>query len=607
MFGEDRRLRLSEKPNRAILLAWLGVCVVLLAVGFERIIEFDHHGPDDALRLVQVRDLLAGQPWFDLHQYRITPPEGVLMHWSRLVDVPIAGMIWLLSRLVAQPLAEQITMAVLPLLVLLPAMFAMGRLTWRLLDRQTAIFTCLVMLLMPGVAVQFLPMRIDHHGWQICMIALAVWATSWRRAARGGAVAGLAMAVGLMISLETIFMSAGFGLVFALRWLRDHRQRWWLVSYLQSLALGLVILFGATRGMADIVAHCDAISPPHLGFFLIVALGVGGVGVVRSVPRVPLILTLGAIGLAGAAFVYWSAPQCVTASPFASLDPLVRDYWYLNVTEGRPVWEQSLNSAIPALVQPLVALALVLLIAARNHDWLRTWWFEYAVLLAVAFAGGLLTFRSIAFAGLLSALPLAWFLARFFERWRSYKSLLPKLMLVIPLYLVFAPGFPLVICELAMPQKESGGPVAGLAKSSCELRRNAKLLDRLPRSTLFAPLDIGPVLLLKTRHSVVASGHHRAEQAMHDVIYSFISPPDVARRYMDQYGADYVVACTDLIEAQNLELGGGENALMSRLIAGQAPEWLEPVAIGGPEQFKVWRIKRAAPPVVESAAGSAEE
>src|ERR1039458_7159007 len=44
---------------------------------------------DDAMRLVQVRSLLAGQPWFDMTSYRLDPPAGVFMHWSRVVDVPL--------------------------------------------------------------------------------------------------------------------------------------------------------------------------------------------------------------------------------------------------------------------------------------------------------------------------------------------------------------------------------------------------------------------------------------------------------------------------------------------------------------------------------------
>ena len=71
---------------------------------------------DDAMRLVEVRDLLAGQSWFDLVQHRHAgaPP----MHWSRFVDAPIAGLI-LLARSFADPVrAEGIASVLWPLLLL---------------------------------------------------------------------------------------------------------------------------------------------------------------------------------------------------------------------------------------------------------------------------------------------------------------------------------------------------------------------------------------------------------------------------------------------------------------------------------------------------------
>ena len=45
---------------------------------------------DSLLRIVQVRDLIAGQGWFDLTQYRMGLDGGFVMHWSRIVDAPIA-------------------------------------------------------------------------------------------------------------------------------------------------------------------------------------------------------------------------------------------------------------------------------------------------------------------------------------------------------------------------------------------------------------------------------------------------------------------------------------------------------------------------------------
>ncbi len=48
---------------------------------------------DNLMRLAEVRDLLSGQGWFDLHQYRMGVEGGTVMHWSRLVDAPLAAII----------------------------------------------------------------------------------------------------------------------------------------------------------------------------------------------------------------------------------------------------------------------------------------------------------------------------------------------------------------------------------------------------------------------------------------------------------------------------------------------------------------------------------
>ena len=50
--------------------------------------------------LRQVRALLGGQGWFDLRQHRFDPAHGgANIHWSRLVDLPLAGLILLMKPL----------------------------------------------------------------------------------------------------------------------------------------------------------------------------------------------------------------------------------------------------------------------------------------------------------------------------------------------------------------------------------------------------------------------------------------------------------------------------------------------------------------------------
>src|SRR5690606_33645136 len=97
---------LRRVPLVRVALVWLLLCILLFVRGFSEIAGYQFRDPDDMLRLVQVRDLLAGQGWFDLHQYRIDGPTGTLMHWSRLVDIPLALAIGLLTPLVGSATAE---------------------------------------------------------------------------------------------------------------------------------------------------------------------------------------------------------------------------------------------------------------------------------------------------------------------------------------------------------------------------------------------------------------------------------------------------------------------------------------------------------------------
>ncbi|MDX1704698.1 MAG: hypothetical protein R3235_10440, partial [Altererythrobacter ishigakiensis] len=292
----------------------------------------------------------------------------------------------------------------------------------------------------------------------------------------------------------------------------------------------------------------------------------------------------------GLGFIGWSAPQCLTP-PFSNLDPLVRDYWYLNVTEGRPVWFRPVSESFPAIVHSLLAIGLALMLASRSRDWTRNWWFEYAFILLVAFLSGVMTFRSMAFAGALSAIPMGWLLGQIIKRWRAYESLWSKLMLALGMYMVFLPAAPIIIYKnIALDKTKAQAVQVELSK--CELRKNAKLLNRFEPTTLFAPFDIGPQLLLETHHSIVASSHHRAEQAMRDVIDAFTDPPDLARAKIERYDPDLLVACLDLVEPRNFRAGGGPDGLMTLLIDGNEPDWLEPVDIGGPEELKVWRVIR---------------
>src|ERR1700712_3579956 len=73
-------------------LIWLGAVVVLVYSRWTAIHWYSLPDTDDNMRMAQVRALLEGQGWYDLRQYKLNPPIGFDIHWSRLVDLPIAAI-----------------------------------------------------------------------------------------------------------------------------------------------------------------------------------------------------------------------------------------------------------------------------------------------------------------------------------------------------------------------------------------------------------------------------------------------------------------------------------------------------------------------------------
>ena len=98
--------RLTERWRLLVLLGWVAMAAWLIFERWNNIRWFALGDTDDNLRMAQVRALIAGQDWFDLRQYKLNPPFGADIHWSRLVDLPFAGLILLFRPLVGGAEAE---------------------------------------------------------------------------------------------------------------------------------------------------------------------------------------------------------------------------------------------------------------------------------------------------------------------------------------------------------------------------------------------------------------------------------------------------------------------------------------------------------------------
>lgn len=575
-----------------VLLVWVAICALFLSMNAAAISAVEFRDPDDQLRLVQVRDLIAGQGWFDITQHRVDSDDGgVAMHWSRLVDVPIAAVILLLRPLFGQAAAELAALLAIPALTLLAILALVGWMASRTLDRRALFPALLAMGLAAPVIVQVMPLRIDHHGWQIVLALLAVAAFLHPDPRRGGWISGAALATWMAISFEGLPFSAWFIAVLALWALIDPAMRGRLVATMQALAAASLALFLATRGLGDLAQHCDAIAPVHLAMFAWGALAISVPAALRPHSRIALGAGLGLAAAGALALVALAAPQCTTGS-FDMLDPVVRAYWYDNVPEGKPLWQAQWHLMAQYLLPPLIGLHPAAALAGRTEGAERRWWLFYALVLMGAIAISLLVTRSAAYSGALAALPLGWRLAGWIGGLRRPANPLLRIgELVGVAALVFCalvPSVPALAVESLFGDKVAEREDQD-SKLACAVPKARDALDALPAGAILAPLDFGPNLLLNSRKGVLATGHHRGATAMRAVIDAFTGSPERAREVMRRHALRYVVICPG-VQEMNLYRSRAPGGFAAQMLAGKAPAWLRPVPMPQASGLRMWEL-----------------
>ncbi|OHC94369.1 MAG: hypothetical protein A3H25_00080 [Sphingomonadales bacterium RIFCSPLOWO2_12_FULL_63_15] len=574
--------------NRAALFALLGwmLCsAVMLALFRTDIATLGFRDPDDAMRLVQIRDWIGGQAFWDVSQHRVNPPLGGPMHWSRIVDMPVAALILLFTPLLGATQAEILACVIVPLLLLgglTAALFIAAR---RIAGPIVALLSVVLLLTTPSILVQFTPLRIDHHGWQILLAAIALCGATDDRPARGGTVAALALALWLQISSESLPYVALFGAAFALRhWIaRDQAPRF--IAFALTLGGAALFLLALLRGPnAAMASHCDALS--YVYVWSLVAMAIATLAAARAIgtATAPNRFAIAAIGggAALATFALTGGP-CLSGDPFAALGPLAYKLWYLQVVEGRPIWEQSLSMRDIILLPSMLGLGAALLAARTAQGEARLRWLLLALLLLGATGVAMLVMRALSVAHVLALPGIAWLLIALFRRIQSARTALVRVSGSVALALLTPVGLSALWTALASPP-EPAAQKGGDCRSASMLAP----LRALPPATLFAPLDLGPDILARTGHSVIGTAHHRNAVGITTVIQGFVDRPDQARATIAQTRATYLVTCNGLNELR-LYAKTNPAGLAALLAKGKPPAWLEQLPTKEP--LRLYRIR----------------
>ena len=561
----------------ARLWAWLLAGAIFLSVVVASLMNgrLGQPGPDgdDVMRLVQIRDLLAGQGWFDLYQYRLGPDGGTLMHWSRIPDLPIVILTGLFDVFLPQETALAWAISVWPPLSILFVLAGLTLAARKLDGRKLLVFTFIVALPVLFAHFRFQSGALDHHNLQLGFLTIAVGASLDRQATpKSMVLSAIMLALSVAVGIELYPFVAVICGFHALDWaLRGSSVRHGTIAFGLALAgMAAVCFFATVQPSLWGRVYCDSYS-----IISFLALAIGGTGLALAAAFLSgkdvraRFSGLVGVGLAcGVVFVF-QGPQCL-ANPIDVLAPDVREIWFNSITEARPMFAQE-GGRWPfvayAMGTSVVALGVSIHGIIRGRD-IRTH-ILFALLLAMAIVLMLYQVRFYAFGSLLAIVPCAIWVSDVYTRGReeggSRIAYLAPLVLSNPALWALPPTL-----IMPLPQDTSSEELA------CLSDKTLAALSSVPPGMILSDANIGSYLLNETPHSVMSANYHRDTAGIGASLDAFGRPPADVPVLLTENQVDYVLLCPGAPENKTFTALRPEGFL-ARLVAGDVPPWLQPV------------------------------
>lgn len=572
------------------ILCWIGFCGWMIFEHWAEIRWFGLGDTDDNMRIMQVRALLHGQGWYDLRDYHMNPPAGANIHWSRLVDLPIAGMILSLRPFLGGAAAERWAVAVAPLLPYLLLLFSIALVARRLLGPTAYLLAFCAIFFAGSNNGMFTPERIDHHGWQLAFLALSLAGIADPDKVKGGLVLGISTALSLAIGLEMIIYLALAGAAMVLFWVEDGTESDRLRSYAVSLGGSTALCFLVFASNDNWNAVCDALSPVWLSDALIASALMAALASLQpSTWQRRLILATGA-GLIIAAFHALTWPRCLQR--LEGISPEAESLWLSHVKEARPVWMHGWRVATLIAVLPVTGAIGWAVLA-----WWR--WSEPEVrrrIIGAAVPGvaaSLLllwqtrTGPAAQMMALVGAAAIIWIL------WPKAWSSENPMVRVAGASLVFVLGVgavvPLVVDFIPEPPATKRDVEIGKANRLCASLWGLHAVALQPRGVVMTFVDLGPRLITVTHHDAIAGPYHRNYKQIVDVMNFWRGSAEQAHRLAQNYHATYVLSCPNS-STTTIFMSETPAGFYAQLQGGQIPTWLAPVSLPKDSPYRMWKV-----------------
>ncbi|OYU40076.1 MAG: hypothetical protein CFE33_05790 [Pseudorhodobacter sp. PARRP1] len=552
---------------------------------------------DDIMRLMSVRDWLGGQSWFDMTQYRVLPPAGLSMHWSRFVDAGLGGMIMLFQQFMPIAQAETLTLLVWPAMLLVAMVLLIGFGTRKVLGPNAASIAILsAMVWQPIVNRHFAPGHIDHHNVQMLMTTLMAYALIWpTRPLRAGIIGGAAAACSVIVGLEMVVLIVVAGVMLTIRASFDRpgaaRK---LIGFCSALTVvSLLGHLGQTAPAQWLVPHCDALATPVLSLILVSAMAcMVPLAAVRWLPApIARLAATTAIALAGLWLVSPLIQPCL-AGPYGALPLEVQNLIRNNIAEAqgaatvfilRPF--QFYAEVFPQIIALLLALSLWVWrfrTASRTESETVA---QMIVLLAVGVVGTFYQVRMFVLAAASFPFLVGYVTDGLVQGWLQKPSPRRAVLIAACTAAILMPAD--IYWNARALWRMTGSPAAAnplahqMLDDRCRTRAAIAQLDQLPKARILTRLNIGAPLISLTHHDALTAPYHRSADAFWNGEFAFYTETNMTKA-LAKTGANYVVLCRDASYGPN-------DTVATALLAGTSLAGLRQITFPSKE-FAVFEV-----------------
>ncbi|MGB3795151.1 MAG: hypothetical protein WA957_02490, partial [Alteraurantiacibacter sp.] len=208
-------------------------------------------------------------------------------------------------------------------------------------------------------------------------------------------------------------------------------------------------------------------------------------------------------------------------------------------------------------------------------------------------AGGysLLVMREGVVAQLLAIPFAALLLAEFLPRARAIAAPVPRVLATLAAIGLTTPLFAGAFAS-PLDGKFSGANTSPKVlpmgeTGECDFDR----LARMPAGLVLAPLDIGPQILGKSEHRIVAASYHRNQRPMVDVLTALTGSPEQAETIVASYDVDIIAICATSADVALYRTTSPDN-FANALVSGDVPGWLKRDDAASRGALHVYRVIR---------------